>query len=174
MIGTGCNVIAAGDGGSFVFVIIGVWIVIGILNALARKAMKQAPPTAAGTPVGEEAKSVEVEEGDTLQDLLETLRKQAAPPPPPLERRLEPEPVQVKITTRGAYHSGKPPKPPSTINRKSAPMRPVRHPVAGTIRRRSILRNLHETGTWPNAVLMREIIGPPLALKPAQGGDRSH
>lgn len=153
--------LAAGGGdGLFFFILVVITVVVQIF----RLARKSRPASGQGTPGGNV-----FGRGDELGSFLETLARSGepaaetpAPPPVPTPVRVQPAPTHTT------------PAPPMRPSRRQAQLRSTaqKSPKQAIESRQKLMKSLRGTQSIRQAVLLREILGPPTGLAGPPGRGR--
>jgi len=166
-------VVAKGDS-SFILLIVGVWVIVGIINAVVRKSGSQRPSATPPQPEGADSETTgtsPAQPKDEFQEFLETLRTQVepapqTPPPTPTQQHhVEPN-VEVRIVTRTSARAERSITPAMMNSGTTKVAVPYSQPPSPAFNRSNLVGDLRSQHTWPNAIIMREILGPPIALRP--------
>jgi len=153
--------LAAGVGDGLFFFIL---VVITVIVQIFRLARKSRPSSGDGGPGG-----AVFGRGDELGNFLETLARSGAPPaetptPPPV-----PTPVRVRPAPKHAT-----PAPPMQPSRRRARVRPTgqKSSEQAVASGQKLIKSLRGTQSIRQAVLLREILGPPTGLAGPPGRGR--
>jgi len=168
--------------GLFTFIIIVVWVLIGLLNVLKKRAEMAEKPKPGQKP--RPAVPTRPARPAPRQPTPPTVftRKREAPPPgerppamPPRVRRMPVRPPQLfgpprrEVVEAGKPFEAAPPtQPPEPVRVRQAqrPRQPAAYPAVSLQRKEAALRFQFTDNPIVNGIIFSEIFGPPVAKRP--------
>jgi hypothetical protein len=166
-------ILASGDG-SFLFLIVAIWIIVSVLQRLSRKAQGGTPPQSKGKDVATEGETAS--ENKEPETVFPPTWSRPVEEPAKIPARPSSAPV-VRIQTRQA----EPPREtapefaaraaPRVVAAPAGALGAAPHGAPAQFRRAALLTELRKPETWPRAIIMREILSPPLATRTTRPGE---